>query len=193
MRLNQRPSNQISKNAKSQPKKNLKGIVHSRLFCTTNQPSSRKNETPERICQLFKKFLSCNPCKQAKQVSGKQPEEWLRQYIKIVLKSQEERNNIIIGEIRKHQMKNNKCVPKPSLFGIYMCWGCFAFLHAVSLSTMKDLKKLAQNGEEFWQHQGKSQALHSAPKKKAIMSFILDLQTNLGICSCPIQFIMFIS
>jgi len=45
---------------------------------------------------------------------------------------------------------------------------------------MKSLRRRAQAGDETWEHQGKNQALHVAPKRSAVIEFLTELQTDLG-------------
>jgi Fic family protein len=128
----------------------------------------------------IKLFLSCGTCKQAKKDSGGTVDDWIKHYIEFVSKTQEDKNNSVIDELRKHQMLKQNFVRKPSMFGTLMCWDCFAKLHAMSLSTMKTMKKAAKGKDQHWQHQGRNESIHPAPKKKAVMSFIENLQTLLG-------------
>jgi hypothetical protein len=134
---------------------------------------------PQVILKRIKKFLECNSCIKARENANATITDWLEQYITHVVMSQEEKNNSVIQELRKHHSKGKMF--KPILFGASFCWSCFAILHGMSLTTMKSMRALAKEDIKKWEHQGKNRSNHEAFKRKALKKFIQDLQDKFGI------------
>jgi hypothetical protein len=128
----------------------------------------------------MKVFLACQSCSRAREDSGRPIEDWLKQNVKHVLLSQEKKNTTVIQEIQKYHMVKKEFVKKPFVFGVPYCWKCFAILHGMSYSTMKEMKTLAKDGQEKWEHKGKRQSLHPARKQKAVIEFVQSLKDKFG-------------
>jgi hypothetical protein len=132
---------------------------------------------PKKIAKQMKVFFKCDTCKSPRRLNPQHPDVWISHRIKYLLMTQEIRNNLVLEEIRKHQKKGDKLVTSPNLFGIPMCWNCFAIIHGMSLSTVK---RLGYESEAKWRHFGQEQSFHVAHVKKSVVNFIQTLQDNLG-------------
>ena len=82
-------------------------------------------------------------------------------------------------------MKEKKTVRNPLLYGIEMCWKCYAFLHGVGLTTVADMRKRAEASTKVgdhkeWVHQGKNQDFHPSPARDAVIRFLTNLREKLG-------------
>ena len=82
-------------------------------------------------------------------------------------------------------MEDTEVVARPNLYGMKMCWKCYAFLHGVTRNTVVGLqaraKEISESGDDKkWDHQGKNQSFHHAPARDAVIKFIHNLQETLG-------------
>jgi hypothetical protein len=110
-------------------------------------------------------------------------QQWVKPFVGARLMSQTDRNNAALLELRAHQlvlMPTKKFVKKPRIFGVVLCWTCFASLHGMSYQTMARLRQLTLAGETHWQHKGGAENRHAAPKKDDVTAFIDWLKTNFG-------------
>jgi hypothetical protein len=124
-------------------------------------------------------FYNCKHCFTSK--SQRPMGEWLELHILALCKSQNDRNNAAMAELRRHQMlSSNKFVGKPSLLGASLCWSCYAFLYGMSYYTLNRKKHDILEGQKDWNHRGKGQSSRLDVKQKAVIKFITELQENFG-------------
>ena len=139
-------------------------------------PLRTRHTTPSYILEQYKTFFSCK-CDSAKATCGRSSELWIKQYLNAAVTTQTEKNNAMIQEIHTTSNAWKKSSAKTNHVRNQ---------NAVSNSTTKRLKEWVKSaGPVRWEHQGKDNALHVAPKKQAVVEFIKELETNLGTCMFP--------